>query len=459
MLRILHTNDLHSQLENWPAVTRYLKQARKKAEANNEDVLLFDIGDHCDRVNPVTEALLGQGNVQLLNEMNYDAVTIGNNEGITFSKQQLNDLYKTATFHVLLSNLKNQNGTRPPWALPYKVFTKPSGVRIGVTGVTIPFRLFYETLGWKVTDPAAELKKTAAKLAPEVDFLICLSHLGLSEDEKLAADLPEYDLILGAHTHHVLGEGIKINNTWINQSGRSGRYAGDVKVEFVKKNDRHFSATVKQVVSVEINGQEKDDKTSLQLKRLTEQGNRLLEKPLAVLAEDLKADWYSRSDFAVFLAEALSEWCQADVSMVNSGVLLRSLSRGRVTFKDIHEICPHPINPATVMISGERLLETIRQSRQQEMIHFALKGFGFRGKVLGYMIFDNVTLTDDSRYLSEKNVMVGNRPLERDRLYKLATLDMFTFGHLYPAISSINEKNYFMPEFLRDILAWKLTRE
>ncbi|MCD8509502.1 MAG: metallophosphoesterase [Bacillus sp. (in: Bacteria)] len=97
-LRILHTNDLHSEFNNWPSVVAWLKKRRQEAIAEGEDVLLFDIGDHADRFHPMTEGLLGKGNVLLLNEVNYDAVTIGNNEGITFSKEALNNMYKKEEF-------------------------------------------------------------------------------------------------------------------------------------------------------------------------------------------------------------------------------------------------------------------------------------------------------------------------------------------------------------------------
>ncbi len=42
-----------------------------------------------DRSNIYTEATLGKGNVELLNEAQYDVVTIGNNEGITLSFEDL----------------------------------------------------------------------------------------------------------------------------------------------------------------------------------------------------------------------------------------------------------------------------------------------------------------------------------------------------------------------------------
>lgn len=457
-LRILHTNDLHSYLEQWPAVTALLKKQRSEALRLNQEVLLFDIGDHCDRVHPMTEGLLGKGNVQLLNEMDYDAVTIGNNEGITFSMAQLDDLYNEANFSVILSNLKYADGSRPSWTIPYEIYTLKTGIKVGVTGVTVPFKMFYETLGWNITDPFSELENTVDELRSQVDILICLSHLGLHEDEKMAEEFPSFDLILGAHTHHVIDEGKKINDTWINQSGRSGAYIGDVTISFAKKEDERFIVEIEQVQSLKVDSLSRDPKTETSLAHLIDRGNRLLNKEVTVLDSPLVVDWYKPSPFAKMLSEGLREWCEADLSMVNSGVLLRGLEKGPVTLGDLHEVCPHPINPATVMISGERLLETIRQSQQKEMINLKLKGFGFRGKVLGQMIFDNLEIIGENRYINEMNVLINGFPLKRNQQYKLATLDMFTLGRLYPTISSIREITYYTPEFLRDLLAWKLNR-
>lgn len=457
-LRILHTNDLHSQLEQWPSVVATLKQYREEAQRLGEDVLLFDIGDHCDRVHPTTEALLGKGNVQLLNDMNYDAVTIGNNEGITFSKEDLNTLYDQADFSIILSNLRNENGVRPDWTTPFEIYTLQSGVKVGVTGVTAPFKLFYEPLGWLLTDPFVELEKIIEEVRPQVDVMVCLSHLGLGEDEKMAMDFPSIDIILGAHTHHLLPEGKYVNQTWINQSGRSGEYIGEVSLDFHQDNEGKVKTNVESVKSIKVDGNQRDSETDKKLNELFKQGSKLLEFPVTMLATPLKVDWQARSEFPAFLSEALREWCEAEISMVNSGVLLDSLDSGTVTFADLHRICPHPINPATVMISGERLLETIRQSQQNEMINYALKGFGFRGKILGYMIFDGIEIDTHSRFISENNVVINGAYLVRNRDYKLATLDMFTFGHLYPSISSLTDKKYYMPEFLRDVLAWKLKK-
>ena len=110
-IHLYHTNDVHSHFDSWPQISRFLRSAREKHKAGNEACYLFDIGDHVDRSHPFTEGTIGKGNIALLNHAGYDAVTIGNNEGITMSKKALTNLYEGADFDVILCNLKETDGS------------------------------------------------------------------------------------------------------------------------------------------------------------------------------------------------------------------------------------------------------------------------------------------------------------------------------------------------------------
>lgn len=81
---------------------------QKALLSSNSSVLTFDLGDAMDRVHPLSEATDGQANVELLNQIGYDAVTIGNNEGLGNTKEQLERLYQHANFDVVLGNLLDQ---------------------------------------------------------------------------------------------------------------------------------------------------------------------------------------------------------------------------------------------------------------------------------------------------------------------------------------------------------------
>ena len=99
-LVILHTNDLHSHFENWPKIRRFMLGTRAAEQAEGASVLAFDDGDAMDRSAPLTEATQGQINVQLLNEIGYDAATIGNNEGVGNPHDVLEHLYDHANWLI-----------------------------------------------------------------------------------------------------------------------------------------------------------------------------------------------------------------------------------------------------------------------------------------------------------------------------------------------------------------------
>ncbi len=76
-LRLYHTNDLHSHFENWPKIVHYIEQKRNEHEKDGEETLVFDIGDHMDRFQMITEATFGKANVDLLNRLEIDAAPSG----------------------------------------------------------------------------------------------------------------------------------------------------------------------------------------------------------------------------------------------------------------------------------------------------------------------------------------------------------------------------------------------
>lgn len=447
---IYHTNDVHSHFQYWPRIHKEMTRQKKMHEQYNESVFLFDIGDHLDRFHAYTEATLGKGNVQLLNESNYDAVTIGNNEGITLSHEDLLHLYDEAEFDCLVANLYERTGERPHWAKPYQIYETMHHTKIGVIGVTINFTTFYESLDWMVTNPFIELEKWIPVVREKVDVLIILSHLGLSDDERIAEQFPQVDLILGAHTHHILPEGKMVNKSLLCCTGKYGLNLGKVEILYHHES-KELEIKAKLIPSKDLPTLD-DEKTFDE--RLTERGRQLLSTPVAYLPEKLEADWFQETQLNQLLSSALTDWCEADCSFFNAGVLLDNLEPGLITDFDIHRICPHPINPCAVLLTGSQLKEVLVQTIDDKYTTLEIKGFGFRGSIFGKIIYDHIDINGQG---SSIQIRIRGEKLQMNRKYKVATLDMFTFARFYPEIARA-EKKYFLPEFLRDVLKWKLRK-
>jgi 5'-nucleotidase len=201
--------------------------------------------------------------------------------------------------------------------------------------------------------------------------------------------------------------------------------------------------------------------TKSKIKKLSQESEELLQERVTELKEGLSLSWFHPSPLAQVLSDGLREWCDAEISMINAGILLDELPKGLVTKKDLHRICPHPVNPCKVVVTGAQLKEIIHQAFTEEMQRLELKGLGFRGKLLGRMIFTGVKVTteDLSDGLSHvRHIEVLGRPIDPQRKYVIATLDMFTFGFLYPEFKHAKEKHYYLPEMLRDVLGWTLMK-
>lgn len=458
-IHIYHTNDLHSHFEKWPKITEYISKRRNFHQKHNEKVFLFDIGDHMDRFHPISEAFDGIKNVELLNHLGYDAVTIGNNEGITLPFDGLNAMYDNATFHVLIANLFD-NGNYPSWAKPYHIYTLESGIKIAVVGLTVYYHIFYKLLGWEIKDPIDALKHITQKVRQEVDAIILLSHLGINEDESIAEQFPEIDIILGGHTHHLFPSGKHINHTLLCCAGKYGDYIGyaTLKIDTRKRAILQKTATV---INTDQLVEESEFAKSL-LAGYFKESEQILGEVVAYLPETLSIDWFNDSPLSTLLADALREWCDCEISMVNAGVLLGALKEGPVTLFDLHNICPHPINPCRVELEGDELKEIILQAQTEKMEQLEIKGLGFRGKIMGKMIYNGIdmettTLSDGLRHVTK--ILINGEPIDPKRKYTVATIDMFTFGRMFPEIRDAKEKKFFMPEMLRDVLREKLQKE
>lgn len=448
-ITLYHTNDLHSHFENWPRIIGYLNAQKAKHDNNDEAYLLLDLGDHADRFHPITEGTMGAVNVALLNEAGYDIITIGNNEGITFTKKDLNAIYSKKKFDVILANLFNEMGERPEWCEPYQIINI-DGLTIGFTAVTAPFAPFYSPLGWEIRNPFEVLPPIVSKLQNETDIVILLSHLGLPMDEKVAKEIKGLDVILGAHTHHTLEEGQWIKKTLITQAGKFGNRVGRLEIKYDDQPKK-----VHQLSEKAVNPQnEPDIATENLLKDWHKKSNQVLTQPLAVINGDMPADDFNDNELGKVLADTLRRWCESDLAMVNAGIIVDDLKKGTVTRGDLHRVCPHPINPCKVTLTGQEIISIINKGIDTGFQSYILKGFGFRGKRMGKLIFSG--LTYDVQEGKPLNVRIMDHPVNLRKKYEVATTDMFTFGQLLPEVKAAKEKTYYLPEMLRDLLAWAL---
>lgn len=441
-IHIFHTNDLHSHFTYWKRSQNFIEETRKMLAAQGETSFLIDLGDHLDRSNLVTEATLGQCNIEMLNDANYDVVTLGNNEGITLSHDELYHLYDDARFEVVVGNLFSMQKENPQWMKPYTILTTQYGTKIAVLAATAPFALFYKQLGWDVTMPRPAIIKWAYALKDEVDLVVCMSHLGITEDELLAQECPAIDVIFGSHTHHVFEQGRMENGVLLTGGGKFGMYTGHLTLEFEhttktleKKSDRLYE----NALLPEAAGEEK------WLATMQQQAKQRLEQPVFQVTKPYNKEWFHRSQLSNLFAECLYDYTKADCVLFNAGIFVESMNKGLVSKYDLHKILPHPINICVVQLTGTELKEIYLQAENEEWPRLELKGLGFRGVIFGKLLHYGLEMN------ATRELLLHGVPVEAGKEYRLATLDLFTFGFFFPSFKYA-KKEYFLPQFIRDVL-------
>ncbi|MCD9022796.1 bifunctional metallophosphatase/5'-nucleotidase [Cohnella silvisoli] len=449
-LTLLHTNDLHSHFEETSRIAGYIERVRMGLSP--EQLILVDCGDFLDRVRIETEGTQGAANRAVMEFIGYDAVMLGNNEGLSYTLEQLDELFKDMPIPIICANMTlSATGHCPSWMIPAMTMVK-SGVRIGLIGLTAPFTDYYHLLGWNAADPLDILKTEMDRLRPEADVIIVLSHLGLRHDERLAAAVEGIDLILGGHTHHLLEVPLVIGQTHICAAGKFGSYIGHLELEFGA--DYKLMKVTGGCQPTEHLPQQPELDSLVEAYRV--QARQTMNKPIAYLSEPLEWLHDVESPLPTLLACAVRHATGAEIGLVNAGQLLQGLPAGEVTEETIHAICPSPINACEITLMGNLIVRALEESLLHEFQELEIRGFGFRGRVLGILCFDGLEVTvDDAQapYHRIKSVKVNGVDLDENREYSVGTLDMFTFGVGYVGLKEGRDIRYILPEFIRDLLS------
>lgn len=269
-ITILHTNDVHSHIDPFPADhprnpnmggaarrASIIEQIRKE----EKNVLLLDAGDIFQGT-PYFNYYGGELEFKLMSMMQYDLATMGNHDfdnGIDGFHAQL----RHANFDFVSANYDFKNTILDGIVKPYKIITK-DGIKIGIFGLGVELdglvdkKLYKETVYNNPIEVAQSMTKKL-KEDEKCDLVICLSHIGFkykNEPEKvcdimLAQQTKNIDLIIGGHTHTFLDKPILEKNlegkdVIINQVGCFGINLG--RIDFYLTDDVTYDSTTKNII-------------------------------------------------------------------------------------------------------------------------------------------------------------------------------------------------------------------
>ena len=373
-VEVIFTHDLHSHLDSYRVASTKgtedvggvsrLATVIKTQRQKHPDTLVVDAGDFS--MGTLYQTLYERQATELnfLQELGFDATTLGNHEFDYGDKALAKMLTKAKKLPLLEANIDWQKSASPKLEAEFKKYglkkytvVKKGNVKIALIGVMGNDSIEdTPTTKLKFKDPVKSVKQTVAEIKrkEKVDMIVCLSHSGTSqtktsEDEELAKKVPDLDLIISGHTHTVLNKPLRHGQTYIVSCGAYGRYTGLVKLK--QKLNHRWKLVDYRLISM-TQAIPKDQQVEKQLKVDTVLINQTYLSKLGYHKDQVIAynpynfesvdDHYFKpgehrlGDFMAdsYLYALQQTKVKADVAIVPAGVIRDTLVKGPVTIND-----------------------------------------------------------------------------------------------------------------------------
>lgn len=364
-LDIYYLNDFHgSILENSPDEIGFANIAnflitQKELYPNNTIILA---GGDILQGSALSNYYMGLSTINLMNEMYFDAFTVGNHEfdwGIDTITKYFDDVEDNgeANFPLLGANIFYKGTTTNPDGIDPYVIIERGDVKIGIIG-TIGYGLEYSIATSKVEDyefalPVPIIEDIVYELRTEmdVDIVIVASHdPGNSLNSQLASLTGDYkiDAIFNGHSHSAYAEtnlGLPVL-----QSGSNGEYVGHVRFELTNNELSTYS-----------------------VKNIGFYSNELLRSPNDIVKEIIEhyqletdsifnvalittGEYFTQTDLSKWIARMMRISTGADIGFQNGGGTRTSVPENTVvTLAVLYQVWPFDNVVKTVNLTGARI--------------------------------------------------------------------------------------------------------
>lgn len=389
-LHLMHTNDLHAHLIPFNSDNRICDYeqpaclggfARLKTLVNQyrhlyPDMILLDAGDRFSGT--VFYSLQkGENIIRLLNEMNYDAVTLGNHE----FDDGLSEIEKMMTLiqsPVIVSNVIFPHNSPLAHTVMKSVIIRRGAQKIGVIGLLTDEMKTQSAFAKEIrlrpllSSVQAETERLKEK---GVSVIIVLSHIGFEADKSLAQLSQDIDIIVGGHTHTLLSNNPTFPNVQgvyptvvqnqkgqpvlIVSAGYGGEYAGQLTVEFNQNGEILSYTGDTQQINTAV---QPDDVMKHKIESVEQSLQHQLDEALTVSANPILLT--PNTDFCseeCYIGEVLTNTLlqaapSAKIAFLNAGGIRAGLPKGTIRYGQLVQSYPFDSSVVIVNLTGQEII-------------------------------------------------------------------------------------------------------
>lgn len=365
---ILHTNDMHSKIDNFGKLA-YLTDSLRKTHPY---VFLVAAGDNFTG-NPIVDMYPEKGYpmIDLMNKLRFDVTAMGNHE-FDLGQDVLNKRRKQATFPFISCNI-DASGAVVKQTNPYLIL-KAGKIKIPLLGIIqlgengLPDSHPSRLEGIKFTN-GIEKAKDFIWLKDKYGILIGLTHLGVEADELLAGAYPQFDLIIGGHSHTTMTKPMMVNDVMIVQAGSGLRYVGKTTLQITdgKVSNREYELIPLASIT----------KTNPVVQAIIDKYNDNDEMNRVVAFAETAFN--SQEELGCLMTDAITARFKVDFAFQNGGgIRISSLPQGEIKMKDIFRLDPFGNQVVTYTMSVDEIKSLICNAFNREKeIDLAVSGMTY----------------------------------------------------------------------------------
>ena len=503
---IIHTNDVHCGIIDNIGYDG-LMLFKKELQTKYENILLVDDGDH---IQGGAVSFLSRGNdiIKIMNELEYNVLTIGNHE-FDYKLDQLYNLSKSLKNGYINANFCFRKNKEPIFK-PYKV-VEIGNKKIGFIGVLTPLtfnQTFLHTLvdkdGNYIYDflterNGQELYDTIQKYIDElrndkqVDYVIILSHLGFKGDqeefgsEALLRNIEGVDAIIDGHSHEVYnktskdktGKDIIITQTGTKLSNvgvltiRDGKIISELfseiplfdgydfyDIDIRKGKERFIDPDMNKFLRDIIKLHEKE----------TEEVVGHTDFDMIAMDENATISRIQENNLCDLVVDSYKKYIRSDICLLDSSNVRDNFLKGNITYGDIIKVLPFSNLLIEMKVPGQEILDVLEygvKSLPNASGKF-LQVSGIKFKVYDDIPspvivddFDNYVKIEGERRVFD--VYIGNEKLDENKIYTLSLQDyMANGGSGFTMLTKYNISNYtegFISEVFKNYIKKDLNKK
>ncbi|UPY37077.1 5'-nucleotidase C-terminal domain-containing protein [Sediminicoccus sp. KRV36] len=379
-MALLHLNDFHSRHEpiavtsaacrageacfgGSARIATAIAEAREAARADGRAALLLEAGD----------AFLGslffshhegQAEAQVQRAWGVQGMALGNHE-FDLGPEVLARYIAAVPFPVLSANLDATAEPILAGKIRPTIAFRREQMRIVVVGLTTPDTPGISSPGpnLRFTDPMEAANRAVWEARREgAATVVLLSHLGLTADRRLAAEVAGVDVILGGHSHTLVAPPVVVDGpdrpVLIAQAGAHGRWLGRLDLDLAADGRLAHSTQQMRELTAEI---AEDRAVAALVAQLAAPLEALRRRVVARLPAALSNAGCGSApcEIGELVAEAMRAAVDAEIGWQNGGGVRAGLPEGEITMGDVLAALPFGNTTARMVLRGSALIEAL----------------------------------------------------------------------------------------------------